>query len=261
MTFDSFNFRLTHMRLHRFYINQKLEKGKELRIENQELVHQWLKVFRMQIGEAVILFDGSGKEFEAHFERLSKNEAVLFIDKENKNANKLKIELHIFQSIIKKDNFELIVQKCTELGVSAIHPVLSERSDQAHSGWARQEKKNLNIERLRKIAIEASEQSGRVDVPEVFEPIDLERALESFKGLSAQAGEVFALDFGAEIFSKAFEKISARPFAIFIGPEGGWTEAEQKLFKKNKVSSISLGSQILRAETAAIAASALILLK
>jgi len=220
-----------------------------MRVQNEDLLHQWLKVFRMSVLDRVVLFNGDGREFEGFFEMLSKKEATVVIDKENTIKNTLKTELHIFQAVIKKDHFELVVEKCTEIGASAFHPIVAERS----------EKKDLNSERLKKIAIESSEQSGKVRVPEIFEPTSLEIAIKDFDGLPGQ-GEMLALDFGAESFSKAFEKLSAPRIGIFIGPEGGWTDAEREVFKKNKVKCISLGPQILRAETAAIAASSLILL-
>ncbi len=198
----------------------------------------------MQVADRVILFNGNGKEYDGFFELVSKKEARIVIENERKPVSILKTELHIFQSVIKKDNFELVVEKCTELGARAFHSVIAERS----------EKKDLNIERLKKIAVEAAEQSGKVFIPEIFEPTNLASAIESFDG------KLFALDFGAEIFSNVFEKISARPIGLLVGPEGGWTDAERALFKKHKVESVSLGAQVLRAETAAIAASSLILL-
>jgi 16S rRNA (uracil1498-N3)-methyltransferase len=230
------------MRLHRFYINQKIEKGADIRIESPELLHQWIKVFRLSPSDKVILFDGSGKEFDGYFRILSRKEAVLGISKERKVKNTVPIELHLFQSIIKKDNFELIIQKCTELGVSAFHPIISERS----------EKKDLNMERLLKISIEASEQSGRVYLPEIFEPLDLETAINNFDG------QLFALDFDGQ---KLPGKFNSEKIGILIGPEGGWSDNERKFLKKSSIKSISIGQQILRAETAAIAISSLMLLK
>ena len=267
------------MRLHRFYININIEIGKEIRIDDSELLNQWGKVFRLKSGDKVILFNGNGFEYEAHFKILSKKEAVLIIDKENDPRLSAFPELHIFQSIIKKDNFELIVQKCTEIGVSAFHPIISDRS----------EKKDLNIERLVKIAKEASEQSGKVKLPKIFEPESLEKAIENF------GGELFVLDFDGDPFSElSFLRrqesilvssttpasechnhpvsqtqhpssteagIQSKRFAALVGPEGGWSDKEREFFKQKGIKSVSLGNQILRAETAAIAVSAIILLK
>jgi len=234
------------MRLHRFYIDQQINDKKEIRIEDTDLLNQWEKVFRLKAGDKVILFDGSGSEYEAVFELISKKEAVLKIVDTKKIEKEDKIELHIFQSIIKKDNFEMIVQKCTEIGTGAFHPVISERS----------EKKNLNIERLEKIAKEASEQSGRVNLPKIFAPEKLEGGIEKFDG------KLFVLDFDSSpIDPRIRENDNDSKLGILIGPEGGWSEKERELFRQKGIESISFGSQVLRAETAAIVASALILLR
>ena len=229
------------MRLHRFYISEQLQVGKEIRVEDAELLNQWGKVFRLSAGDKAILFNGEGSDFEASFKILSKKEAMLVIDRGIENKNTSKIELHIFQSIIKKDNFELIVQKCTEIGAFAFHPIISERS----------EKKDLNTERLVKISKEASEQSFRTTVPKIFEPLQLEKALENFDG------DLYVLDFDGE----SIKDINANKIGLVIGPEGGWSEKERKYFKTKNIKSVSLGNPVLRAETAAIVGSALILLK
>jgi len=231
------------MRLHRFYINQKIQ-GDKLRIDDSELLNQWGKVFRLKAGDKAIIFDGSGFEYEAEFELLTKKEVVLKVG-ESKAVRDSKISLHIFQSIIKKDNFELIVQKCTEIGATAFHPIISERS----------EKKDLNTERLQKIAKEASEQSGKGKLPEVFEPTRLENAIENFDG------ELLLLDFnGDRLDPHVREDDRGGKIGILIGPEGGWSDKEKEYFKQKGIKAVSLGAPVLRAETAAIAVSALILL-
>lgn len=232
------------MRLHRFYINQNIEVGKEIRTDDSELLNQWGRVFRLKAGDEVILFNDSDYEFTAKFSLLSKKEAVLDVLDSKMTATEISKELHLFQSIIKKDNFELIVQKCTEIGVSAFHPVVSERS----------EKKNLNMERLLKIAKEASEQSGKVKLPKISEPENFGKSIENFEG------ELFALDFlGEKIGQNTF--IKSNKIGILIGPEGGFSDKEREFFKEKGIKNISLGNQVLRAETAAIAISSLILLQ
>jgi len=231
------------MRLHRFYINQEI--GKEIRIDNRELLHQWLKVFRLKASDRVVVFNGGDSEYEGYFKILSKNEAVLAIDAERKIMKPTNIELHIFQSIIKKDNFELVVEKCTEIGASAFHPVISERS----------EKKDINIERLNKIAKEAAEQSGKTMLPEIFTPEKLEKAISDFNGA------LYVLDFDGFSLKEIDELNKKGGIGILVGPEGGWSDAEKMLFDEKGIKSISIGSQILRAETASIAVSTLILMK
>jgi 16S rRNA (uracil1498-N3)-methyltransferase len=232
------------MRLHRFYIKEQIEKGKDIRIDNEELLHQWMKVFRLKASDRVIVFNGNGMEYEGYFKILAKKEAVLIFDKETIIKNVPKVELHIFQSIIKKDNFELIAQKCTEIGVSFFHPIISERS----------EKKDLNIERINKIVIEASEQSGRGSVPDVSLPLKLEDSIKDF------FGELFTLDFDGKPFSSVKIK-EGEKIGLLFGPEGGWSDKERDFLKEKGIKSISFGNQVLRAETASIVASALILIR
>jgi 16S rRNA (uracil1498-N3)-methyltransferase len=139
-----------------------------------------------------------------------------------------------------------VVQKATELGVAQIIPVLCERS----------EKKNINMERLEKIAVEASEQSGRGDVPIIGQIIELPDLLKS----QFLPKEKMVLNFGGEYIGDTLQTKVSKELAIFIGPEGGFSEKELKDFASHKIPSISLGPQILRAETASIAVVSLLLL-
>jgi 16S rRNA (uracil1498-N3)-methyltransferase len=141
---------------------------------------------------------------------------------------------------VKKDTFEWITEKATELGVTDVVPVIAERS----------EKKNLNEERLKKISVEASEQSGRGDVPIVHPIISLEEAMEKVKQDGMQT-VVFHLE-GDTFHTAFFDKNN--DLAVFIGPEGGWSEREVEMFHTNGFAVRSLGDQVLRSETAVIAA-------
>lgn len=230
------------MRLHRFFINKEIQERGEVIVADKVLLHQWKKVFRFGEGDRVILFDGSGFDYICQFVLLTKAKGVLNIVEARKNEFAPKKEIHLFQSVIKKDNFEWVLEKGTELGVSYFHPIISERS----------EKKNINFERAEKIIIEASEQSGRGKLAEIQEVSDLESCLDNnFPSV------VFHLD-GEEFKKEDFanEKI----MGVFIGPEGGWSDREINLFKEKGVKILSLGMQTLKAETAAIAVSALLLL-
>jgi len=227
------------MRLHRFYINQKVGENKELIIPDQELASQLSKVFRFNTGDQVIVFDGSGFEYVSEIVSLNKKEVILkIISQSIKKSSEKNVSLYL--ALIKKGNFELAAEKCTEVGVVEIHPVVSERS----------EKKDLNIERLGKIVKEASEQSGRVTLPQVFSVTDLEMAVsQAIK--DKKVCMVFHTNSSSGL---PVPKEKAENIAIFIGPEGGWTDKEMELFKKNNFQICSLGSNILRAETAAVIA-------
>jgi len=226
------------MRLHRFYIEQKVGENTDITISDAELIHQMLDVFRFKIGNQVILFDGSRSEYVSEIVSLSKKEIKFkILSHSAKTPPNKNVSLHL--ALIKKSNFELAAEKCTEIGVVEIHPVISERS----------EKKDLNLERLNKIVKEASEQSGRVTLPRVFEVTDLETAVSQAKKDGKKC-----VAFHPTLFKSRDGASISKDIVVFIGPEGGWTEKEMELFKKNNFEIKSLGQNILRAETAAIVA-------
>lgn len=229
------------MRLHRFYIEEKLEGKKELKIFDEDLLHQMKSVFRLEKGDRVVLFDGEGVDYECEIEVLAKKEGVFKIVDE-KSAYIPEKKITLFLSLIKKDNFELASRMATEIGVSKIVPVLTERS----------EKKNIDIERLRRIVKEASEQCGRATLPEVASVESLKLIVESLED------EIFVADFGGAKIS-TLKLDNFKTFNLFVGPEGGWTDSERELFKSKGAKFISLGETVLRAETAVAVASALIL--
>ena len=232
------------MRLHRFYLPTPIS-DETFDIADRNMVHQWQNVFRYNVGSQVILFDGSGMDYLCMITSLRNLGATVSIIKKSNTCQPARsTSVWLCLGIIKKDNFELVVQKATELGVSHIVPILCERS----------EKKNINMERLQKIIIEASEQSGRSELLKIHEIMTLPELLKS----NLLPKEKMILDPKGQEIDNLFKK--TEEIAIFIGPEGGWANLEIKQFESSGVSSVSLGSQILRAETAAIAVSSLLLL-
>jgi 16S rRNA (uracil1498-N3)-methyltransferase len=243
------------MRLHRFYINKIIDNEKVL-IDEERLIHQWRNVFRFNVGGEVILFDGSGFEYDCLIEKITNREASLRIVDKRKGVVPDR-EIVLYQSLIKKDKMEWVVEKATELGVSKIVPIISERS----------EKKGFNLERAKKIAIEASEQCGRADVPIVEEIQNLESRIQNM------GDNLIVFDSGGEPLKNELEilkkggdsrtsypclagrqVVSRNSISIFIGPEGGWTPQEIERFKQADAKILSLGNLTLRAETAVIVA-------
>jgi len=158
--------------------------------------------------------------------------------------------IELLLAIFKFDRMEWALEKATELGAARIVPVIARRTD-AHLAASAVKR----AERWRKIAKEAAQQSRRADVPEIAEPVKLKAALESSVG----AGHRIVLsevERGTTLIA-ALESASRGSITLAIGPEGGWTPEELKLFAENGWHSASLGSTILRAETAAIAALAI----
>ena len=232
------------------------------------IIHQWKNVFRYTVGSRVVLFDDSGVECVCIIEsitsvgdkanlvvleKISKKNAanaakssVAVGESINKGANSgAKDALWMFVSILKNDNFDLITQKMTELGVDHIVPLLCDRTI----------KKNVNMTRLEKIAIEAAEQSGRTSVPKIHEPIELKKAVETFL---ADDGEVIVCHQDGQLWSKSVGTFKKYPLGFIVGPEGGWSEKEESYFEKNALRKVKFSDNVLRAETAAISVVALV---
>jgi 16S rRNA (uracil1498-N3)-methyltransferase len=235
------------MRLHRFFIDQIVGEKTELVITDENHIHQWKRVFRYKKGDTVILFDNSGYEYTGSIDSLESDEARITITKAVLKKKEHDLEIYLFASLTKKDTFEWMMEKVTELGVARIIPLLSERS----------EKKGLNLDRAKKILVEAGEQSGRVEVPRLYEITHLADALTHYD-IPVVAFDPDGKKFDAEARTQLTE--TKGPLAVYIGPEGGWSDAELALFKEKKATIYSLGEQVLRAETASAAVVSLLML-
>ncbi|MFZ2522795.1 MAG: RsmE family RNA methyltransferase [Minisyncoccia bacterium] len=234
------------MRIHRFYLDQVI-LGDKFDITNRDLIHQWRSVFRYNVGSQVIIFNGNGSDYLCMITSLRALGASLAVIQEKKMEELIPLKnIFLCLALIKKDNFDLVVQKATELGVNNIIPILCEHS----------EKKKIKIDRMQKIAVEASEQSGRGSVPKVHEVTKIQNLFDS--GILPQ--EKIVLDPGGISWGQYKNSTNQASVAVFIGPEGGFSPKEIALFKQYNIKIVSLGSQILRAETAAIAISTLLLL-
>ena len=223
------------MRLHRFLVGPETQLKKEFWLRDESLIWQWNRVLRYTAGQEVVLFDGVKNDRLYSISRIDKSGAYLqmITQLERKLPTK---DVCLFWSLLKKDSNEHILQKCTEIGVSKFIPIISTRTI----------KKDFNYERAKKIVKEASEQCGRSDIPSVREPLHLETALKEY------AGQLYFLV--CQQGGGKSQKFEFKKYGVFIGPEGGWTKDEQKMFSKNKTQSIHLGDFVLRAETAAVVA-------
>lgn len=231
------------MRLHNFFIEQEIGDQKLIETDHSDLLNQWRNVLRLNTGSAVILMDNSGYEYQAHFVELTYLRAKLAIVSKVKNKFLAKNEIYLYQATIKPDKFEWILEKGTELGIKHFQPIFAHRSII----------KRFNLIRAKKIIRESAEQSGRAILPTISEPESLEKVL-----LNLPAPAV-VFDPSGTLLAESLHLIRGSA-SIFIGPEGGFTDVELELFKSRNIPIVSLGSQILRAETAAIAVASLLLL-
>lgn len=236
------------MKLHRFLLSPLTFSHDQIAIKDKELLNQIGNVFRMRNGNSFILFDGTGIEYMVEIEEMNKKEIICKVLEERSGIKRSK-RLTLVFSMIKKENMELVIQKCTEIGVTTFIPVMSERT--IKTGW--------NFERMEKIMKEAVEQSGFSDMPVLYhEPLKLPKLLEKLKEERENLDGLCVLDFDGVKLASVKHLISVD--TIFIGPEGGFSPKERDLFKKYNIKSISLGENALRAETACISAASIFLL-
>jgi 16S rRNA (uracil1498-N3)-methyltransferase len=234
------------MKIHRFFVEEEMGQKEQISLANPELLHQMSKVFRFKVGDTVTLFDGTGGETVCEITLLTKKEAEFSVKERREGLTRPTTQVTLYLSLIKKDNFEWVLQKGAELGVTRFVPIISERS----------EKKDLNMERARKIVVEATEQSGWASVPEVSEPVSLDDVLEQKESVSEN---LLAFHLDGTPFEKSLVA-GKTSFGILIGPEGCFSEKEIELFKSKNIPIYSLGKQTLRAETASVAIASLLLL-
>ncbi len=225
------------MRLHRFYISEVVGNKTELTINSADLANQIHRVFRLKKGDLIVVFDGSGSDYECSIADFSRETISLNVISVRRSHYMPIRDVYLYAAVVKKDTFEWIVEKATELGVTHIIPVMAERS----------EKKSLNEGRLKKIAVEASEQSGRGNVPTILPIRSLKEALDSKDGFELIA---FHTDAPALSRSGLDKNVS---LGLFIGPEGGWSADEVDMFHSHEIQLVSLGNQVLRSETAVVA--------
>ncbi len=232
------------MKLHRFFVEERIAPDIRLAIKEAKLLHQWRNVLRLKIGSEVILFDGFGMDHRCELATLSSKEAVCMVRESSKNDIAQKQKLCLFVSLLKKDRFEWLLEKVTELGVMFIRPIVADRS----------EVKQFNLLRAKDIVKEAAEQSGRGSLPALYEPMELQNVFKEYQFFKSMAFDPHGEPFRKGV-SHREEKIG-----VFIGPEGGWSARELELFQQKKIPVYSLGLSTLRAETAAVAVTALLLL-
>lgn len=210
-----------------------------------EIVHQIVRVLHLRVGEEILLVDGKGKSIVADIIGYSENSVDVRRQKEAREVDVVAPSgpsLYVCAAILKKDHFEWLTEKLAEIGITDLVPVLSERTI----------KKDVRLERLQTIAQEAMEQSGQARVMTIHPPIDLAGAVRMLQRHKVDA-VVCDTGQGLRSLETVLRERSAK--AVFLGPEGGWTEEERAFFEQEcRYAKASLGTTVLRGETAGILA-------
>jgi 16S rRNA (uracil1498-N3)-methyltransferase len=223
----------------RLFVAETLAAGMAVRIEGNP-AHYLARVMRVAPGDIVILCDDATGEWAARVSDAGKRDVVVEVAELLRPREDVP-DLWLCPALLKKDRFDMVLEKATELGIARIQPLLTRRcvADK------------LNLERARAITIEAAEQCARTALPELAEPVKLDALLA---GWPEGRALFFADEQGGEPAAPAFSAHQG-PAAIITGPEGGFDEAERAAIRAHPAARpISLGPRILRGETAAIAA-------
>ena len=223
----------------RIYIQGPLKPGVAVLLD-RDACHYVHRVLRLKIGDPVVIFNGLSGEYEARIDAMKKGQVTLLVGRYVAIDNESSLTLHLGLGLIRGDRMDFAIQKAVELGVNAITPLFTERT-------------NIKIdpERLRKrtqhwraIAINACEQSGRCVVPDIHAPIPLMTFVEEqpLPGYIADPSTQQPLP----------ESSGTKKATVLVGPEGGFSPIEMQQLHRLHWYSFSMGKRILRAETAAM---------
>jgi 16S rRNA (uracil1498-N3)-methyltransferase len=226
----------------RLYTEAPLQTGGEV-IPTEPQTHYLLRVMRAGTGDAILLFNGHDGEWRARIGKIGKRTLSLFCEERIRAQHEVP-DLWLAFAPVKKVPADYLTQKATELGVRRLQPVITHRTIA----------RRVNAERMTANAVEAAEQSGRLTVPEVREPMSLEKLLEAWP---KERSLVFCDEGGdAEPMARVLHNAPASSaWGILTGPEGGFDKEEREMIRRlSFVRAVTLGPRIMRADTAALAA-------
>ncbi|MCA0301724.1 MAG: 16S rRNA (uracil(1498)-N(3))-methyltransferase [Proteobacteria bacterium] len=233
------------MNVSRLFVASPLASGSEVALDEAQ-VHYLRSVMRRPDGASLLLFNGRDGEFRATLEGRGRKAAVAQVGERTREQHP-EPDLWLCFAPIKRARIDYVAEKAAELGVAVLQPVLTH-----HTAVDR-----VNVERLRAHALEASEQTERLSVPEVREPVAFDRLMQDWPDgrRLLVCDETGGGPPVAEALGGLDAAARAAPWAILIGPEGGFDAAElSRLRRISDVMAVGLGPRILRADTAAVAA-------
>lgn len=239
------------MRLTRVHVDGPLASGKRITLEGSAASHV-TRVLRLRVGASLVLFDGSGGEFEASIDKAHAGTVTVAIGQHHSIERESPLSVTLAQGVSRGERMDLVVQKATELGVTHLVPVLTERSVVRLT--AQQSDRKVN--HWRAIAIAACEQCGRNRLPSVAPPVTLPAFLR--EACAADSVTRLLLSPEGSTTLKDIGRPLSSPLNVLIGPEGGLTEEEEQAAAAAGFRAVRLGPRVLRTETAAIAALALL---
>lgn len=229
----------------RLFVNDDLAAGAAIEIEPEQ-AHYLTNVLRLRPGARLLVFNGRDGEWEASLLEVRKRGAKLGLEHQTR-AQEQGPDIDYLFAPLKRSRLDYMVQKATEMGVSRLQPVITQRTIA----------ERVNTDRMRANVIEAAEQCGILRVPEVAPPVSLDAALADW---DARRKLIYCDEHDTDAGPvEALNRTPHGPLAVLIGPEGGFSERErERLLALPFVIPLSLGPRIMRADTAAVAVLALV---
>lgn len=206
------------------------------------------KVLRMKRGQELIIIDGRGRSFQSILERVRYSEVTLKVNRPLPPQPPSPVEITLWQALLKSHAMDYLIQKATELGITAIQPFLSERTVIR----IRQENLNAKMERWRQIAKSACRQCNRANLPRFEPPLSFREMVENAPGKGTLKILLWENEDSVDLKGVLRSMGPLHHVSAVVGPEGGFTSKELNLAREHRFHVISLGNRILRAETAAV---------
>ena len=234
------------MQRHRFYAAPSSFTETSVRLDSDE-AHHLTRVLRLGSGAQVFVFDGEGVEHECEVARVAKHEVDLNLLRRLDDVVESPLQLTLGQALIKGDKFDWVIQKATELGATRIVPLVTEHSDIKRA----EERAGQRLQRWRRISLEALKQCGRRRLVEICEPAPF----DEFCGSAARDACLIFSELGGGSLAEVSTKLrDVNQLSLCVASEGGWSERVLLKAASCDFTPVSLGSRILRTETAAIVA-------
>lgn len=221
-----------------------LEHQDEVFVLDKTHSHYVNTVLRLKSNDAIVLFNGQGGEYQCHIGQSTPKEVTVRVEAYCDVSRESTLQIHLAAGLSRGDRFDFVCQKATELGVTSITPLLTDKT-QVKLDAARLDKK---LAHWQAIMVSAAEQSGRTTIPAILTPIKLKDYItQTFNGDS-----LFCSTESSQKISNL--TLANKDVRLAIGPESGWTNLEETLLKNAGFTPCALGPRILRTETAPIAA-------
>ncbi len=233
------------MRLTRVHVDLPLAAGTELALPEGPAAHL-SRVLRLAVGDRCVLFNGNGLDYPARVIAAGKRELRVVVETAVAIERESPLKILLLQGIARGEKMDLILQKATELGITAVHPLVSQRSEVKLD----EKRASKRLEHWRNVVIAACGQSGRAMVPAVAAPVSLVAAL----GRLPAGGQRLILDPEGELSFTGLSLGDDARVVLAVGPEGGWSPSDRQQLQNAQFQGLRLGPRILRTETAGLAA-------